>query len=360
MVIYAFVVALVFSLLNFSFCSANETTDSSQNQTANRANPDRPDATDLMNDPGGAFVGSAVVPPNSASRKTRKDAFTDGVNKVIDGIENKKELVLKSYGNRGDFLDVEKEFGIPEHSMGCVAHDISIVHEYQGMKAALRWYAARGIYPINSLKSRMAKTINPKLQWKPLLEGVHGGSNDEICVYVSRNNPEYGKEHSYRTLFVRDKGKERKFRTMYFDPYPKAKYAFDKPSDSIWIDSIDEQHPYPSVYNIDTTNDEGEYGKRCPAKLAWRPFLSKAQIGSNEGVFIEKNKEIEIRYQPKGGPSKRIGWWSGTNRWKTSKWAFDKTRRKLWIREEGPERYHTVVQIDRPTMKAVGYFDLSD
>lgn len=362
-------IAIAISLLLTSgiiaVCSAHAADDQPLNGSSTAAAKERPDPDRLLQS-GSGLVGDGIVPPNANSKKTPKQAFTDGVNKVIDGIENKKPIELSSFGNRADFLDVEEEFGIPENSMGCVVYDTAVLHEYRGMKAALRWYADRGIYPINSLKARMAKTLDPKLQWKPLVEGLNSKDqsekNDEIRVYLSANDPEFkARNTSFRTIYVRDNGKDRKFRSMYIDLFPKSKYAFDKTSDSIWIDSSREDHPNTSVYNIDMKTEDSQYGKRCPPKLAWRPFLSKAQIGNNEGVFIQKNGDgLEIHYQPQNGPSKRVAYWTGQNRWKTSKWAFDQTRQKMWISEEGPERHQIVFQIERPTLKAIKFFDLSD
>ena len=70
------------------------------------------------------------------------------------------------FGQPGE-LSLDREFGLPTDCLGCIPDD----YRYSwcmGRLAALRWYAKKGKYPVNSQKKRMATAI-PQLSWREII-----------------------------------------------------------------------------------------------------------------------------------------------------------------------------------------------
>ncbi len=323
----------------------------------------RPDAEALYKEYSGRgkLMGDSVVPSGVASKDPKAD-FIGGVKKVVNSIEKGEKIELQSYGDRSDFLDVDKSFGIPEYSMGCVVRDGSIPVMNYGMNIALEWYSKRGIYPVNSLKKKMATAIKTGLNWLPLKVGSTALKLTGPVVYLSAEDRETSKQgdlhFSYHTIFVQDGGKTRTFRSMYIVPYPASSWAYDKATDSIWIESRGGNDAGEVIRSFDLKEAVLNTGiQNTPKTLVWHRICTRMQLGKSEGVFVKKEAGgAEIYFQKANQSPKRVDTWYGERRWLTSFWAYDGKKETLWIKEHGPSVDRHVFQVDRSSLKVIASF----
>lgn len=322
---------------------------------------ERPDAAALFKTSKNTNVlaGAAII--TRTEPVNYEKAFHRGVQKLIDSIEQNQPVSLTTYGYPSLFADVEPTFGLPLHTKGCHVDDVGVLAEYSGMLAALKWYAERDQYPVNSLKKRMVDAIPQDLRWQRMTEGKPR-RGIEMVVYAlpdplpELTGPTHGDHHP---ICVRVNDEHLSIREMYVTP-KESRWAFDEAHNAVWVDAVHvwTHPPLINAHNL-TTRKESLMLKRAPKGLVWHRFAAPGNEPSGNEVAFLRADDREVAhpfFRTNDGTTHDLGPWMEPWAPEDSDWAYEKATNTVWLKSDRADIKRTQFQFDLASKKIIKSF----
>lgn len=315
---------------------------------------ERPDARAL-------YIASLQNAFRMHGEVTPSAPFLEGVQEVVEALEQGKPITLTAHGYAGEFSDFNREYGLPQRNLGCEVTDVRPFRKNVGMRAALDWYAARGKYPANSLKAQIGKNVPTQLEWNPLAEGDPDSTAMTPLLYLSPAEFISKENYSYRTVMLRFEGKSEKIRSIYVSPAPLSKWAYDSCTQTYWIDAVHTYTPEDSFrpYYIDSQKISGDCDN-CPSNLKWQRITSSS---ASRGLFVQETTSpfpnspprVEVHFNTPSG-MRVLGSWPTAHRWQTCFWAYDEKEKIAWVKCCGAITDRKILQVHAPSKKVMTVF----
>lgn len=316
---------------------------------ARAAQADRPDANAL-------FQSLVNAKPKSYSHPKMRDAFVAGVQEIIEAIEQSKPVTLTAHGYPAEFSDFNREYGLPSNNLGCVVFGFEDGLKNTGRKTALNWYAERGLFPVNSLKSQIAQSVPLDLDWFALAEGDPNPADTSPLLYLSAADVDNAKlGYSVRSIMWRHDGKCEQVRySLPIAPAPLSKWAYDARTQTYFIDAVHSRIP-PDSINFYSVDDDAPYSPKQvqPTDLAWQ----KIQPNATEGVVAVKKEDGFYLYLKKEKGDQQLSAFPIEHRWQDLFWAFDAKRKLVWIKNREPIMTRVILQLHAPSHKVMQVFE---